>query len=54
LARKTGDFTELDDAIERMKEAEQVILDPEMAKDRRRLEQVRRTQQATRDSFLGA
>ncbi|MET7820950.1 SIR2 family protein [Micromonospora zamorensis] len=51
LARRTQDFAALDDAIDRMKEAEQVILDPEMARDRRGFEQARRTLQAARMAF---
>jgi hypothetical protein len=51
IARRTGDFATLDDAIQRMRGAEQDILDPEMAKDRRRLEQSRRTLQSTQRAF---
>jgi GTPase SAR1 family protein len=42
IARYSGDLKVLDEAIERMKHAESSILDPELMKDRRRYEQVRR------------
>jgi len=43
FARYSGDATMLDEAIEHMKVAEQSILDPELAKERRRYEQIRRS-----------
>jgi len=43
LARRTGDTTELDDAIEKMKAGEELTLDPELSRDRRIIEQAART-----------
>jgi hypothetical protein len=51
IARRTGDLAALDDAIQRMREAEQDILDPEMANDRRRFEQTRRTVRSMQSAF---
>lgn len=42
FARYSGDLTILEEAIERMRLAENSILDPELMKDRRRYEQIRR------------
>jgi SIR2-like domain len=43
LARRTGDPSSLDDAISAMRDAEQRLLDPELMRDRRRYEQIRRS-----------
>lgn len=43
LARRTGDASSLDDAILAIREAEQRLLDPELMRDRRRYEQIRRS-----------
>ena len=42
LSRRTDDLGPLDEAIDYMLEAEQVILDPELAKERRHYEQIHR------------
>jgi hypothetical protein len=42
FARRTNDLSFLDEAIEHMKTAENEILDPELARERRQYEQTRR------------